>query len=585
MKPANNSIKLKLYQVIDESLALLKQSSISEQKPTVLNIPIPSLLDQCLELCEQHQEQSQEPLRTVHHFGLPLDSPLLSSLATIANTHVLTDIHPNNNSFKDSNKSQTLVVKNITANNQTESSSEDEEYRIKVFLKDLQKTQQQSNQIGQRLLICDNHCLSQKSKKNTSDLLTLLNRQFAVRSLILLTDPVDSYPVYCTQTHIDIPPLSFEEYCQTVLDFIQENSELAVIRHDDFVAEPERGMVEICEILGLPVCEDFMVLEEVFVKDKKTVVLPQIFTHNNDRQEDRKINVIYRRFKKELKHHLNINLNSEKSIEGKLGKQKKASALPKPVVRIIHHLSCTGGTLFSKCLAAQPSVVLLNEVDPFSKILLDKGDKPKFDPRDLISLMNQEGKTFDDDFIATIFCRNIEDIVENISTTKQILILREHTHGAYLLGSEVRDPPLLDDILKKSFVVKSILTVRNPIDSYLSLQEFGWLHFEPPTFDEYCFRYLCFLDDYKEVNTFKYEDFVEDSMTNMNKICTELDIKYDADFINHFSEYKLSGDSGRSGDVIEPRERRKYNQEFVKEVNESDNFKLLALLLGYESII
>ena len=75
MKSANNSIQQKLYQVIDESLALLKQSSISEQKPTALDVPIPSLLEQCLELCEQHQEQSQEPLRTIHHFGLPLDSP------------------------------------------------------------------------------------------------------------------------------------------------------------------------------------------------------------------------------------------------------------------------------------------------------------------------------------------------------------------------------------------------------------------------------------------------------------------------------------------------------------------------------
>ncbi len=264
MKPANNSIQKKLYQVIDESLALLKQSSISEQKPAALDVPIPSLLEQCLELCEQHQEQSQEPLRTIHHFGLPLDSPLLSSLATIPNTRVLTDIHPNNNSFKDTIKNQTLVARSINSNNQTESNSEDE-YRIKVFLNDLQQIQKESNQIGQRLIICDNHCLSQTDKTQSPDLLTLLNRQFTVRSLIVVTDPVDSYPVYCA-AQSGMPHFSFEEYCQSMFAFMEANSDLIVIRREGFAADPERMMREMCEKLALPFCKEFLTLKEAFVK-------------------------------------------------------------------------------------------------------------------------------------------------------------------------------------------------------------------------------------------------------------------------------------------------------------------------------
>ncbi len=69
MKPANKSIQQKFYQVIDESLALLKQSSISEQKLAEIDVFIPYLLDQCLELSEQHQNKIHEPLRTVQHFG------------------------------------------------------------------------------------------------------------------------------------------------------------------------------------------------------------------------------------------------------------------------------------------------------------------------------------------------------------------------------------------------------------------------------------------------------------------------------------------------------------------------------------
>ena len=157
----------------------------------------------------------------------------------------------------------------VNANKQTESISEDDEYRIKIFLNDLQQMQQQCNQIGQRLLICDNHCLYQTDKSGATDLLTLLNRQFTVSSLIVVTDPVDSYPVYCANAQTDTPPLSFEEYCQSILGFIQTHSHLKVIRHEDFVAETKRVMVGICEVLELPGCDEFLMLEDVYCNEDK----------------------------------------------------------------------------------------------------------------------------------------------------------------------------------------------------------------------------------------------------------------------------------------------------------------------------
>lgn len=266
-----NSIQKKLFKVINESLELLKQASINEQKPAVIDIPIPGLLEQCLELCEQHHAQTQEPIRTVHHFGLPIDSPLLSSLATLPNTRVLTDIHPANNSFKDSITSQTFIAKSINSvyNTKVFNTAEEDEYRIKVFLNELQQTQQQSNQIGKRLLICDNHCLTQTGKIQSSDLLSLLKRQFTLRSLIVVADPVDSYPAYCAQVQEGSQALDFEEYCQNILGFIQGNPDLTVVRHEDFVAEPERVMGGICKLLDLPVCEGFLALGCVFGVQKE----------------------------------------------------------------------------------------------------------------------------------------------------------------------------------------------------------------------------------------------------------------------------------------------------------------------------
>lgn len=257
----------------------------------------------------------------------------------------------------------------------------------------------------------------------------------------------------------------------------------------------------------------------------------------------------------------------------------------KPLIRTIHHLSCTGGTLFAKCLAAQPNVVLLNEIDPFSKLALDASNKPQFSPRDIISLLHQSGHEFDDAAIAEVFLNDIRTIHDRLANSNKALVLREHTHGAYLLGSSVRGKQKLTEILDSSFERRSVVTVRNPIDSYLSLKEFGWVHFQPATFNEYCERYLGFLDDYSGVKLFRYEDFVENSLKVMPQICNHLELEYMSAFAEHFFQIKLSGDSGRSGATIALRERRFFNQDFAEEANKSKSFIELSNRLGYSLTI
>ena len=41
--------------------------------------------------------------------------------------------------------------------------------------------------------------------------------------------------------------------------------------------------------------------------------------------------------------------------------------LSKPLIRTIHHLACTGGTLISKCLGSMPDVALISEVNPLNR--------------------------------------------------------------------------------------------------------------------------------------------------------------------------------------------------------------------------
>ncbi|WP_150046776.1 hypothetical protein [Methylomonas rhizoryzae] len=292
------------------------------------------------------------------------------------------------------------------------------------------------------------------------------------------------------------------------------------------------------------------------------------------------------RINTELKR-LGISWRSDVVSETEIHFHNRAVKKPtsKPIVRVIHHFSCTGGTLFSKCLAAQPDTVLLSEIDPFSRLGLSKPQNPTFQPRDIISILHQSDGAFDRELIKDIFCNDIGLILEQLSKTNKCLILREHTHSIYLTGDKARNEVLLDNILSEHYLVKSIVTVRNPIDSYLSLRENKWLHFSPPNFDEYCIRYLNFLRDHANVKTFRYEDFVKQSNKIMFDMCRELSIRFDPGFTDTFSQFKLTGDSGRKGDIISERPRRAYDLNFVNEVNNSANFKEVCKLLSYDDNI
>lgn len=250
-------------------------------------------------------------------------------------------------------------------------------------------------------------------------------------------------------------------------------------------------------------------------------------------------------------------------------------------LRSIHHLSCTGGTLIAKCLAAQPGVVVLNEIDPRSKLGLKPGAKPSFTPRDVISLMHQSAHLSDTEVIDDVFLAEMQALMRHTFSKGQALLLRDHTHSAYLYGDAPREGPTLRQTLRRRFSTHSVVTVRNPIDSYLSLRANGWLHFTPASFDEYCRRHLRFLADYTGVKWFRYEDFVADPRGVMLQMCEVLHIPFDEGFIQRFPDFSFSGDSGRKGDVVELRPRREFGEDFVAEVNGSSAFRELALVLGY----
>ena len=253
---------------------------------------------------------------------------------------------------------------------------------------------------------------------------------------------------------------------------------------------------------------------------------------------------------------------------------------PEPM-RCIHHFASTGGTLISKCLAAAPNTVLLSEVDPFSTLQIDR-EQTKFAPTDLIRLIRYNTvRPIPDDVLGDVFLAGLGALYRALSQSGQRIVLRDHAHSQYCLGPEIADRPTVRALLQRDFRVVSAITVRHPLDSFLSLSQSNWLHFLPQTLEEYSRRYLRFLDDCNGLEILKYEDFVAAPTSQIAKLCRVLELPFENVMLDNLDLFRLTGDSGRSGSRIETRVRRPVPAEIRDEAESVKSYHSLCTRLDY----
>ncbi|BDX00687.1 sulfotransferase family protein [Maricaulis maris] len=251
-------------------------------------------------------------------------------------------------------------------------------------------------------------------------------------------------------------------------------------------------------------------------------------------------------------------------------------------IRTVHHFACTGGTLIARGLQSQPNALLLSEVDPLSTIQLNT-QRSRFAPTDPILLARGALSPIDEDTAVEMFCASMKALHGRMHRIGRRLILRDHAHSQFCTDADWEGRPTLAAMLADWFPLRSIVTVRHPIDSYLALDRNDWRHFSPFSLEEYARRYLAFLSAYQNIAIVRYERFVSDPDETMREICRHLELAYNPDWKALISVMRLSGDSGRSGDKIAPRSRRDYSDELVVEAEASGAYQDLCLQLGYDA--
>jgi hypothetical protein len=256
-----------------------------------------------------------------------------------------------------------------------------------------------------------------------------------------------------------------------------------------------------------------------------------------------------------------------------------ASTHAPPPIRTIHHFACTGGTLIARCIATAPGAHVLSEVDPLSPI--PHKQTPLFTPTDLIGLLRHGSRPVESDLYTEVFLAGLQTVYDNARQQGTDLVLRDHAHSHFCWGDHVSPRPTLAEIVGQRFPLSSLITVRHPLDSFLSVTAKGWRHFSPFTIEEYCRRYLMFLDRHKDMKIIRYEDFVCQPESVIDEICAALDLAPAQHFMSLFPAIHLSGDSGRSGRRIAPRPRRTVSADLLRDAEESATFATLTARLGY----
>ncbi|BAK67566.1 hypothetical protein SLG_28910 [Sphingobium sp. SYK-6] len=248
----------------------------------------------------------------------------------------------------------------------------------------------------------------------------------------------------------------------------------------------------------------------------------------------------------------------------------------------IHHLACTGGSLISKVVAALPGVVLLSEIDPLSTMELAR-EKPRFAPTDVILALKQAARPVPERIVVNTFLASIGTMNASLGTLGHRLVIRDHAHSHFYTMVEPDSRPTLRELLLPMAArLRSVVTIRHPLDSFGALKLNLWKEdFHPFNLEEYCIRFQKFIRRYEDVPLVRYEDFVASPAIVLEEICDILNLPFDVSALGMIGNIRMTGDSGRTGSTIKKRPRRDLPDE-IEIQRSSRPYRDICARFGYE---
>jgi hypothetical protein len=247
------------------------------------------------------------------------------------------------------------------------------------------------------------------------------------------------------------------------------------------------------------------------------------------------------------------------------------------IINTLHHLPGSGGTIITKLIDdAFKSAVVLSEINP--KRLKTNG-KWKLHPLTQLEkgykkISNEAKKSFE-----VIFKKEIRKVVSICEKRSMKLVLRDHLAQDFIFDDTCESSLLR--LLRNDFPINPILTVRDPVDVWLSFQVNDW---KISNIDEFLKTYAKVLNNLDYADVLRYEDFVNDTKETLEMVGDIIgsipnSIGGNVSQRNHFT-----GDSGRSGTKVRPRPRRRISFYEVYKFRNSSLYSKICDRFDYKKV-
>jgi len=219
-----------------------------------------------------------------------------------------------------------------------------------------------------------------------------------------------------------------------------------------------------------------------------------------------------------------------------------------PSISLIHQLSRTGGTVFSRVLGNNSNVLLLSEIHPSRR-----GNDIKRQCLEHYQIAIPKN------------LNSYADCLKFIASTRtENIVIRDLSHRDFLTSrSAMRIASF--EVLKEKFNVNRISLARHPADQYLSM-----MNFKPVAkymnFEIFCRGYLGYHQAIPRRGIIRYEDFVRSPKKIIKETGRFLKIGITSAGLNNFHKNKnITGDNAEEGS-------RGYSLRQVKELPKRDSF-------------
>jgi hypothetical protein len=255
----------------------------------------------------------------------------------------------------------------------------------------------------------------------------------------------------------------------------------------------------------------------------------------------------------------------------------------RPVVRILHQMARSGGTVICKCLGSMSDVVLLSEIHPRGSRLFN----PLRQAQQWFQLLTAADVERLRIAGAIAFGDAIALVYERCQERGKTLLLRDWSHLDFTAVPFLPAPSYrltIAEVLGEQFEVRHMATVRHPLDQWLSLRNLALVHGKL-SLEAFMRGYRRFAEHCTQIGFVRYEDFTRGPREALQLLCRELDLRYDPGWEQRWSSYTtITGEvqSRRAGTRIAPVPRQAMEAGLRETCEANTDYRESVRLLGYD---